>query len=200
MAGVDQEEREEQELLDPVERKIPYFLRIELYLPLILIGGISLAVLLYARGMYGAGWSWGAEPEGSVVRAFVEAPPAPVVLYSSPTTRAFLAKVSGNQDVLVKPWRDYLNEHKRAFREIADPAALADIGNAVIVVPSGVALNDADRKALVEHHPKGGSILATGPFASRDGSRTARQSGGSASHRLPSVRGRAASRRRTWYR
>ena len=169
MAGVDQEQREEQELLDPVERKIPYFLRIELYLPLILIGGISLAVLLYARGMYGAGWSWGAEPEGSVVRAFVEAPPAPIVLYSSPTTRAFLAKVSGSQDVLVKPWRDYLKEHKRPFREIADPAALADIGNAVIVVPSGVALDDAERKALTEHHRKGGSILATGPFGARDG-------------------------------
>ena len=57
MSQVDQEEREEQRALDPVERKIPFFLRIELYLPLILVGGISLAVLVYVRSMYGAGWS-----------------------------------------------------------------------------------------------------------------------------------------------
>lgn len=169
MAEVDQEERQEQEQLDPIERKVPYFLRIELYLPLILIGGISLAVLLYAQGMIGAGWTLGFAPQSSVVNAFVDAPPSPVVLYTSPTTRAFLAKVSGSHDVLLKQWREYLKQHNRPYREIADPAALADIGNAVIIVPSALALDEAERKALAEHHRKGGSILATGPFAARDG-------------------------------
>lgn len=170
MSQLDQEERQEQEALDPVERKIPYFLRIELYLPLILVGGISLAVLLYAQGMIGAGWTLSSKPQGaSVVKAFLDAPPAPVVLYSSPTTKAFLAKVSGSQDVLLKHWREYFKEHKRPFREVSDPAALAEVGNAVIVVPSGLALDEAERRALTEHHRKGGSILATGPFGARDG-------------------------------
>src|SRR5213075_3372082 len=104
MAEVDREQREEQELLDPVERKIPVYLRIELYIPLILIAGISLAVLLYAQGMIGSGWQLGEKP-GSVVGAFADLE-APVVLYVSPTSSAYLAKVSANHDVLVKPWRD----------------------------------------------------------------------------------------------
>src|SRR6185436_18940795 len=106
---------------------------------------------------------------GSVAKAFIDAPPEPVVLYSSPSTKAFLAKVSGSQEVLLSHWRAYFKEHKRAFREVADPAALSQVGNAVIVVPSATALNNEERKALVEHHRKGGSILATGPFGARDG-------------------------------
>jgi len=170
MPQLDQEERQEQEALDPIEKKIPFFLKIELYLPLILIGGISLAVLLYAQGMIGAGWSFSFAPQdSSVVKAFVAAPPAPVVLYASPTTRAFLNKVGGMQDVLLRQWRDYFKEHKRPFREVTNAAELATIGNAVIVVPSAIALDQAERTALAEHHAKGGSILATGPFGARDG-------------------------------
>lgn len=170
MPQLDTEERQEQEALDPVERKIPYFLRIELYLPLIVIGGISLAVLLYAQGMIGAGWTFGKKDQpGSLATAFVEGPPKPVVLYTSPTTKAFLTKVAGSHDVLLKQWRDYFKEHKREFREVSDPAALAQAGNAVIVVPSALALSEAERKALFEHHRHGGSILATGPFGARDG-------------------------------
>src|SRR6185503_7756249 len=47
--------------------------------------------------------------------------------------------------------------------------ALANAGNAVVIVPSALALDATERKALTEHHRKGGSILATGPFAARDG-------------------------------
>ena len=140
----DRDEREEQELLDPVERKVPFFLRVELYIPLILIAGISLAVLLYAQGMIGAGWQVGAKT-GSVVGAFSDTQPA-VVLYASPTSRDYLAKVSASQGVLVKPWRDYFDAHKRAFKEVNDPSALSDLKGAVIVAPSAVALNDAERK------------------------------------------------------
>jgi hypothetical protein len=168
MSEVDQEQRQAQAELDPVERKIPFFLRIELYLPLILIGGISLAVLLYARGMYGAGWSLERPPEASVVSAFVETSPT-VVFYTSPTTRDFLGKVSGSHEVLLKHWREYFKEHKREFREVSDPAGIASAGNAVIVVPSALALSDAERRALTEHHKRGGGILATGAFGARDG-------------------------------
>ena len=165
-------DREEQELLDPVEKKVPFYLRIELYLPLILIGGISLAVLLYARGMFGAGWQLGMDTEGFVGRAFVDPSPEAVVLYTSPTTRAFLTKVGGSHDALLKHWREYFKEHKRPFREVDDPAALAKLGKEVIVVPSGLALDEAERKALTEHHRKGGSILATSAFGARDGAGT----------------------------
>lgn len=160
---------EDQEGLDPVEKKKPFYLRIELYLPLILLGGISLAVLLYARGMYGAGWQLGMETGGSVVSAFVDPTPAAIVLYASPTTRGYLSQVSASHEVLLKQWRDYFKEHKRPFKELDDPGGLAKLGNAVIVVPSALSLNDAERKALTEHHRKGGSILATGAFGARDG-------------------------------
>jgi peptidoglycan/xylan/chitin deacetylase (PgdA/CDA1 family) len=169
MSGLDREDREQQELLDPVERKVPFYLRIELYLPIILIGGIIVAVLVYARGMYGAGWQDKAETKKSVVSAFVDPKTAPIYLYASPTTRAYMANVSANHEVLLKPWRDYLTEHKHVYQEVKDPKEIAGKTGAVIVVPSAVALNDAERKALAEHHSKGGSILATGAFGARDG-------------------------------
>jgi len=165
MSEVD--EREEQELLDPVERKVPVYLRIELYIPLILVAGISLAVLLYAQGMIGAGWTMGDQSD-SVVEAFADTQ-TPVVLYASRTSRDYFAKVSASHEVLLKPWRAFFEAHKRPFKEIDDPALLADHKGEVIVVPSAPALNDAERKALLEHHKNGGSILATGPFGARDG-------------------------------
>jgi peptidoglycan/xylan/chitin deacetylase (PgdA/CDA1 family) len=166
MAQVD--EREEQELLDPVERKVPFYLRVELYIPLILIAGISLAVLLYAQGMIGAGWQL--NPKTTTVTGAFGDSTQPVVLYASPTTRSYLATVSGNQDVLLKPWREYFKAHKLSFKEVNEPTALADHKGSVVIVPSAVALNDVERKALTEHHDNGGSILATGPFGARDGS------------------------------
>jgi hypothetical protein len=166
----DLDDREEQELLDPVERKVPIFLRVELYIPLILVAGISLAVLLYAQGMIGAGWAFG-EKSGSIVGAFAETQP-PVILYASQTSKEYLAKVGANHDVLMRPWREYLQAHKRAFRELHDPESLADQKNAVIIVPSAIALNASERKVLTEHHKNGGSILATGAFGARDGNGT----------------------------
>ena len=170
MSEVDRDQREEQELLDPVERKVPIYLRVELYIPLILIAGISLAVLLYAQGMIGAGWSV-SDTKGSVVSAFTDTD-TPVILFTSQTSKKYLAKVQANHDVLVKPWRDYLKEHKRAFKELTDPANLADHKDKVLIVPAAVALDDAERKALQEHHRNGGSILATGPLGARDGAGT----------------------------
>lgn len=162
-----QVDQDEQELLDPVERKVPVFLRVELYIPLILIAGISLAVLLYAQGMIGAGWTFGQKPE-SVLGAFSASQP-PVLLYASPTTKNYLASVGAKHDVLLNQWRDYLKEHKRSFKEISEPAELKDHANSVIVVASGVSLNEVERKLLLEHHKAGGSILATGAFGARDG-------------------------------
>src|SRR5207247_8203620 len=103
------------------------------------------------------------EKSGSVVGAFAETQ-SPVVLYSSPTTQAYLAKVSASQEVLLRQWRDYFKEHKRAFKEVSDPEALASHKDAVIVAPSAIALSDAERKAFVEHHRNGGSVLATSAF------------------------------------
>src|SRR4029079_2586345 len=71
-----------------------------------------------------------------------------------------------------KPWRDYLKQYKRSYKELKDPAELADQKDKVIIIPSAIALNDAERKALVEHHRAGGSILATGPIGARDGAGT----------------------------
>ncbi|MGE5616518.1 MAG: polysaccharide deacetylase family protein [Bacillota bacterium] len=163
------EEREEQQQLDPIDRKVPFYLRIELYLPLILVGGIILAIIVYARAMYGAGWTLGAEKQLSVVGAFVDETPPSLILYTSPTSKAFQAKVGANHDVLVKQWRDYFAAYKHVFREVSDPAELAKLENAVVILPSAVALNDVERKALTELHRKGVGILATNAFGARDG-------------------------------
>ncbi|HEX8989403.1 MAG TPA: hypothetical protein VF816_15710 [Rhodocyclaceae bacterium] len=145
----------------------PFFARTGLYVPLIFVGGIAVAVLLFVRGMHWLGLA-PAPVEG--VPAVVSAPAQPdAVLYASPSTRAFLKSVQGDQEPVLVAWRRFFAESRRPYREIDDPGLLRQFAASVVVVPYAVALSAQEVEALAEHQRQGGAILATGPFGARDG-------------------------------
>lgn len=147
----------------------PLFARIEFYIPLIVIAGVALAVLLYAEGLFRLGTI--ADPRGENKLAIaIAAPDTPeVVLYASPTTARYLATVGGSQEILLARWRHFLTQTRRPFREVRDPAQLNSLGTPVVIVPTALALTDAEEAALRAHQQRGGSLLATGAFGARDG-------------------------------
>lgn len=93
---------------------------------------------------------------------------APVHLYVSPTTQAWFASTGGHYDTLVKPWRDLLATPSFAGREIRRLDMLPGKAGSVLVLPSAVALSDAERQALLRFRREGGSVLATWATGARD--------------------------------
>lgn len=92
-----------------------------------------------------------------------------IVLYTSPTTQAYLVKVGGSYDAVAGPWRRMLAARRIAYREADGPAALAALKpDDVLVLPSAVALDAPERRALLRWRDGGGALLATWATGSRD--------------------------------
>jgi len=159
-------EREDDEA--PPREALPFFLRVDFYLPLIVIGGIALATLLYLQGLLQLGWHDVPGSRPSVVGAFASPGAAEVVLYASPYTARYLHRAGGNHELILKQWRSFFAESKRPFREVADPKELSGIGSSVLIIPNGIALGKEECAAFLEHQRRGGALLASGPFGARD--------------------------------
>jgi len=159
-------ERENDEA--PPREALPFFLRVDFYLPLIVIGGIALATLLYLQGLLQLGWHDVPGPRPSVVGAFASPGAAEVVLYASPYTARYLRRAGGNHELVLAQWRSFFAESKRPFREIADPKELSGLGSSVLIIPNGIALSKEECAAFLEHQRRGGALLASGPFGARD--------------------------------
>lgn len=91
-----------------------------------------------------------------------------VYLYVSPTSREYYPRIGGNYEAMVGPWRKMLAAKRIAVREIGQPADLAQLREGVLILPSAVALNNAERQALLRFRDAGGSMLATWGLGSRD--------------------------------
>jgi hypothetical protein len=92
-----------------------------------------------------------------------------VLLYNSPTTRAFLPGIGGSQEALLGPWRRLLGSRQLAYRELTKPAELAGLGaEDVLILPSAVALDAAERQALLRLRDAGTQLLVTWAAGSQD--------------------------------
>lgn len=92
-----------------------------------------------------------------------------VVLYASATTRAFLPSLKGRQETILRPWQDLLARERLAYREASRPAELAGLGaDDVLILPSAVALDAAERQALLRARDAGAHLLVTWSAGSRD--------------------------------
>lgn len=146
----------------------PFYRRLALYLPLIVIAGIGASLLTYLMGMEMLGlpirhWS------GSSLLSTFRANDTPtVVLYAPRATRAFFESVGGDHERVLQPWRQYLTESRRSYHEIDDPALLKTLGDEILVLPSAIALSAVEIDALAAHQKRGGAILASGAFGARD--------------------------------
>jgi hypothetical protein len=134
--------------------------RIDIFIPFVLILGITIPVVLYSMIMVNIGWSAPTLGGGSVSSFFGNSN-STVLLYESRSTRAHFSKVGGNYENLLKPWRGYFQDRKRKFKSISSETDIAELKEGVLILPSAVALSDAERNAIMAFREKGGSVLAT---------------------------------------
>lgn len=84
-----------------------------------------------------------------------------VLLYASPETSQYFLKSGGNYEQLLTQWTKYLSGRRSHFKQINDLAELGENPSATLVLASAVALNQAERQAIMRHHAAGGSVLST---------------------------------------
>jgi peptidoglycan/xylan/chitin deacetylase (PgdA/CDA1 family) len=137
------------------------------YLPTFLILGIAIPSVLFLTIMVMIGW---ATPVIGA-RAFMnfDRSSAAVYLYEAEGTHAHFAKVGGNYETLLTPWRNYFTERKRSFKQLKSPVEIAKLKTGVIILPSALALSSEEKNAILAFRDKGGSVLATWATGTRDG-------------------------------
>lgn len=99
------------------------------------------------------------------------APPAfvpQVWLYASPTTQAFLATAGLDGTVGIRLWEVFLRKYKIPFKKVSSAEQLETSQPGVLLLPSSVALSDAEQRAVVHFRAKGGGVLATWLTGVRD--------------------------------
>ncbi len=136
------------------------FRRVGTYLPVLVILGISLPMLVFISMMQINGWK---VPTIGVqgVMAQMTQTGKQFFIYASPSTQTYFAKIGGNYETLLIPWRNYFKDRNTAFKEIKDIATLSEQTNGVLVLPSALALGDSERDAILAFRSRGGAILAT---------------------------------------
>lgn len=129
-----------------------------------------MAVMAYAFNMRAMGWESSRTSGLSVpVAQMLNTEDQSILLYASEDTARYLASVGGNYEVLLKPWRNFFTQEKIPYKEISRLEKIEDPRRTVLVLPSAVALEDTERKAILEFRDRGGNILATSTLAARNG-------------------------------
>lgn len=144
------------------------FRRIGTYMPVMVILGISLPVLVFLSMMQINGWKL--PTLGMQGGSFnFSSGSDRIVLYASPNSKSYFSKIGGNYDNLLTPWRLYFKERNLSISEVSDPVQLQKQADGVLILPSALALNDAERDAILAFRAKGGSVLATWATGTRTG-------------------------------
>lgn len=139
-------------------------------MPMFVILGLTLPIMGYILMMVSLGWHQPSLSLGGT--SGTRGGEGPIYLYNSRQTTQYLAQAGGNYDVLLKPWRDYFKQRGRAFREIQNLQDLSNQPGSVVILPSAIALNDAERTQIANFQSRGGAVLATWASGSRDGTGT----------------------------
>jgi len=142
---------------------------VELLAAFLLIGGA--AVTVYTNTMSSLGWG-GARGGGITVPVALgkATKEKQVLLLVNDATARYLAGVGGNYEAILKPWRNFFMQEKIPFKEITRLDAVRAPAASVLVLPSVIALSDADRKRLLAYRDAGGSVLVTSTLGARDAS------------------------------
>ena len=83
------------------------------------------------------------------------------LVYSSPSTRAFLQQGGMDASASVAVWEGFLKKYRLAYRVINSPDQIESAPSGALILPSSVALSARERKAIVDFRGRGGSVLAT---------------------------------------
>ncbi len=91
-----------------------------------------------------------------------------VWLYASPTTQAFLAAAGLDSTMGIRLWEVFLRKYKIPFKKVSSAEQLEQSQPGVLLLPSSVALSDAELRAVVHFRAKGGAVLSTWLTGVRD--------------------------------
>lgn len=148
----------------------PRHRRVGMYLVALFVAGIAGSILVFALMMQGIGWPLGLlKGSTPVVNSTGNAQPQ-IRLYMPEPTRRYLASVGGNYEVLGSAWQRYSQDRKARLSVVSDLRDLKAETDEVLVLPSALALDDADRAALRAYHAQGGRLLLTWATGTRDAS------------------------------
>lgn len=140
--------------------------KVGIYLLLFVALGVGGSMLIYISNMQLFGWTIGGK--GTIFsRSTVSS--VRLHLYQSASTQRFFTSVGGNYEVLLEPWRAYARANDIHLNEVRSLDNLPPSLGEVLVLPSAVALDDAERTALLKYKTEGGSLLLTWAAGSRDG-------------------------------
>jgi hypothetical protein len=100
----------------------------------------------------------------------VAVPPTPyqVLVYTSPTNRAFYARAQLDAGMNTLLWERLLRKYGFPSVTLNSLAELQSAPPAVLVLPSAVALSDAEKQAIADFRARGGNVLATWLTGVRD--------------------------------
>lgn len=92
----------------------------------------------------------------------------PMYLYTSPTTEHYLRSQGQSYEPMVKLWRAYFKRRGSTANEVTREQLIAGIESGVLILPSAVALDESERDAIARFAGRGGSLLGSGLFGTRD--------------------------------
>lgn len=147
----------------------PVFRRVGFYMPFMILLGIALPSFVFLIMMQINGWKLPLIGLQNMVARMAPSS-SNVILYASPTSKAYFATIGGNYDTLLNPWRSYFKDRSIQAVELNTPAELNKQSRGVLIVPSALALNDQERDAILSFKAKGGGVLATWATGTRNGS------------------------------
>ncbi|QDL53324.1 polysaccharide deacetylase family protein [Rhodoferax aquaticus] len=98
-----------------------------------------------------------AEPDGGLI-----------YFYMSPTTDQYMASQRVSYERAIKRWLPYLQRYGEHARHVSREELIAGLGDGVLILPTAVALDDAERAAITKFAAQGGSLLGSGLVGTRD--------------------------------
>lgn len=143
----------------------PAHQRIGVYLMALVGLGAGGGIVIFLLIMQMLGWPLNIS---STVAPVARLSAIEVVLFRSPTTERYFASVQGSYDVLLKPWRAYAKASGIDVFETSDAEGLKPRRGQVLVVPSAVALSDAEKASLLRFREAGGNVLLTWASGTRN--------------------------------
>ncbi len=158
------------ELQNKRERK-PAYASVGLYLPLLVIIGLSITILTFVATMKVLGWEVPVFNDKKLSFAALAKPSfkhGDIALYISPNTTQYFSQIGGKYQRLLDPWRGYFKDRQIQVEELSTVEGLRNLQGGVIIIPSAVALSDEEKRALLDFQHQGGSLLATWATGTRN--------------------------------
>ncbi len=93
---------------------------------------------------------------------------ARVLLYSSPSNKAFFETAGLNVANTMRGWESFLKKYQFSYAQISHVSQLEQSASGLLILPSTVALSLREKQAIVDFRGRGGSILSTWLTGARD--------------------------------